>query len=41
MALPQPGLIDKVITLRGLENESNDYMTPADKILHLSDGQDQ
>jgi hypothetical protein len=30
----QPGLIDKVISICGLEHESNQHRTPADKILH-------
>jgi hypothetical protein len=33
ITLHQPGLIDKVITLCGLEAESNEHLTPADKIL--------
>jgi hypothetical protein len=31
--LRQPGLIDKVITLCSLEAESNEHLTPADKLL--------
>jgi hypothetical protein len=34
LTLRQPGLIDKVIALCGLEHESNEHRTPADKILH-------
>jgi hypothetical protein len=33
ITLRQPGLIDKVIKLCGLEAESNEHLTPADKIL--------
>jgi hypothetical protein len=38
ITLRQPGLIDKVIKTCGLENESNEHLTPADKILCDSDG---
>jgi hypothetical protein len=34
LILRQPGLIDKAIALCGLESESNQHNTPADKILH-------
>ncbi len=34
LLLRQPGLIDKAIALCGLETESNEHQTPADKILH-------
>jgi hypothetical protein len=34
LTLRQPGLIDKAIALCGLESESNQHNTPADKILH-------
>jgi hypothetical protein len=34
LILPQPGLIDKVINICGLEHEPNQHRTPADKILH-------
>jgi hypothetical protein len=35
--LCQPGLIDKVIKLCGLEAKSNEHLTPADKIIHAFD----
>lgn len=34
LVLRQPGLIDKAISICGLEHESNEHRTPADKILH-------
>jgi histone deacetylase 1/2 len=34
LVLRQPGLIDKVINICGLEMESNAHRTPADQILH-------
>lgn len=41
IVLQQPGLTDKVIRLCGLEDESNEHLTPADKILHeLEEGGD-
>jgi hypothetical protein len=40
ITLRQTGLIDKVIRLCGLEDESNEHLTPADKILQQSDGVD-
>jgi hypothetical protein len=36
LEITQPGLIDKVISICGLENESNEHWTPADAILHAS-----
>jgi hypothetical protein len=39
--LRQPGLINKVIKLCGLEAESNKHLTPADKILQESNGCDE
>jgi len=33
ITLRQPGLISKVLTLCGLDNESNEHMSPADSIL--------
>lgn len=35
--LRQPGLIDKVIRICGLETKSNTHLMPADKILHKND----
>jgi hypothetical protein len=36
LEITQPGLINKVITVCGLDNESNEHKTPADGILHAS-----
>jgi hypothetical protein len=41
ITLHQPGLIDKVIKLCGLEAESNEHLTPADKILYASSAGDE
>jgi histone deacetylase 1/2 len=40
LLLCQPGLIDKVINICGLENESNAHHTPATEILHRADPTD-
>jgi hypothetical protein len=40
LVLHQPGLIDKVIKICGLETESNAHRTPADQILHTPMPQD-
>jgi hypothetical protein len=40
LMLRQPGLIGKVITTCGLENESNEHKTPADKILYSTSPND-
>jgi len=40
ITLKQTGLIDKVIQICGLEEESNKHLTASDKILHQSDGTD-
>jgi hypothetical protein len=39
--LHQPGLIDKVITICGLENESNTHLTPAVTILQKSEASNE
>jgi hypothetical protein len=36
LEITQPGLIDKVISICGLENDFNEHKTPADAILHAS-----
>jgi len=41
MEITQPGLIDKVIALCGLENESSEHRTPADCILQAKSSQDE
>jgi len=41
MEITQPGLIDKVISICGLENESNKHRTPADCILQAMSSQDE
>jgi len=41
LTLRQPGLISKVITLCGLDNESNEHLTPADAILQPATPDDE
>jgi hypothetical protein len=41
IVLCQPGLIDKVIKICDLASEPNEHLSPADKILHQSDGLDE